>query len=244
MEKTRIIFIEETDSTNRYLRDYAQDSGEDITVAVCSYQTAGRGQGTNSWESEPGQNLLFSILLHDVPLSPHRQFLLSMADALAQKDALSVYTDGITLKWPNDVYWKDRKLGGTLIETSLTGNRIRKCIIGTGINVNQRRFLSDAPNPVSLANILGKDIDIYGVLHSILTHFGRYYEMLRNEQYDEIIKPYHESLYRCTGMYAYEDCHGRFQAAIDHVEPDGPIILRRMDNSFSRYAFKEVKYVL
>ncbi|MBQ1701681.1 MAG: biotin--[Prevotella sp.] len=132
-----LIRLEETDSTNRYLHDYHPVEGETMTVVVAKHQTAGKGCGSNVWESENGKNLLLSILVHPVMLPVAKQFLLSMAGALAVKDVLDKYTKDITLKWPNDVYWKDRKICGTLIETSLGGGRMKDCIFGIGLNVNQ-----------------------------------------------------------------------------------------------------------
>ena len=135
-----IIRLEEVGSTNNYLRSYKPAAGEKITVVTADYQTAGRGQGTNKWESERGKNLTFSILIHPVMVPLQSQFLLSMMGGIALKMALTKYTDGITLKWPNDVYWNDRKLSGTLIETTISCGHITNCIFGVGLNVNQTDF--------------------------------------------------------------------------------------------------------
>ena len=150
----KTIHVKETDSTNNWLKSYQSEAGEDMTVVTTDYQSAGRGCGSNQWESEAGKNLMFSILLHP-KVSAKDQFILSMANALALKDVLDSYTDSIKIKWPNDIYWNDKKIGGTLIETSLQGAEIKDFIIGTGINVNQQEFHSDAPNPVSLIQIIG-----------------------------------------------------------------------------------------
>ena len=128
-----IIHLEETDSTNRYLRELP--ANDDFVAVTADYQTAGRGQGSNSWESERGKNLLFSLRIRPTMVAPAQQFVLSMAGALALKSALDSYTDGITLKWPNDVYWNDRKISGTLIETSVADNMLKTCIFGIGINI-------------------------------------------------------------------------------------------------------------
>lgn len=242
MEKN-IIYLDETGSTNDYLRGLVPAGNVGMTVAVSAFQTAGRGQGTNKWESEAGKNLLFSILVHPASVPASRQFVLSMADALAQKKALETYTDGISLKWPNDVYWHDGKISGTLIEMSLAGRQIRDCIIGTGINVNQRIFLSDAPNPVSLAQILGRDVDVSEVLCRVLDAFTYYYNKVEEGCYDEIEALYHQSLYRCEGLHWYKDAGGRFMAEIAGVESDGHLVLRREDGRLSRYAFKEVRFL-
>ena len=117
------IEIDETTSTNDYLKsllatlDGVQQEPR-LTVAYADYQTAGRGQGSNKWESEQGKNLLFSILCHPVWLPVQSQFIISEAIALALHDALAVYTGGISIKWPNDIYWNDRKISGTIIENT------------------------------------------------------------------------------------------------------------------------------
>lgn len=156
----KVIRLKEVDSTNRYLHDCQQLPDGQSVLVVADYQTAGRGQGSNTWESEPGKNLLFSLAIQPKFVPVRRQFLLAEAEALAIKEALDSYTDGITLKWPNDVYWQDRKISGTLIETSLSAGAVKRCVFGTGIDVNQREFYSDAPNPVSLYQILGHEVPL------------------------------------------------------------------------------------
>ena len=156
----KIIHLHQTASTNDYLRTLPSPQDDSMTVVYADWQTAGRGQGSNKWESEAGKNLLFSILVCPTTIDITRQFILSMAGALAVKAALDKYTDSIRLKWPNDIYWHDRKISGTLIETSVKGRTLARCIYGIGLNVNQREFHSDAPNPVSLYNIIGVELSL------------------------------------------------------------------------------------
>ena len=244
MPSATIIRLEETDSTNTYLRQHASQMEAWMTVVTAEYQTAGRGQGVHTWESNRSENLLFSVLTHPVMVPVRSQFLLSEAGALALKEVLDGYTDGITLKWPNDIYWNDRKLSGTLIETSIGGGRIKNCVFGIGLNVNQKTFESDAPNPVSLAQILGHDIDREQLFKQIVAAFEKYYRMLENGQYDAISALYHEALYRRQGFYMYEDGDGRFDGAIVEVGDDGLLVLRDRDGRFREYEFREVKFVL
>ena len=244
MPSATIVRLEETDSTNTYLRQHASQMEAWMTVVTAKYQTAGRGQGVHTWESNRSENLLFSVLTHPVMVPVRSQFLLSEAGALALKEVLDGYTDGITLKWPNDIYWNDRKLSGTLIETSIGGGRIKNCVFGIGLNVNQKTFESDAPNPVSLAQILGHDIDREQLFKQIVAAFEKYYRMLENGQYDAISALYHEALYRRQGFYMYEDGDGRFEGAIVEVGDDGLLVLRDRDGRFREYEFREVKFVL
>ena len=244
MPSATIIRLEEADSTNTYLRQHASQMEAWMTVVTAEYQTAGRGQGVHTWESNRSENLLFSVLTHPVMVPVRSQFLLSEAGALALKEVLDGYTDGITLKWPNDIYWNDRKLSGTLIETSIGGGRIKNCVFGIGLNVNQKTFESDAPNPVSLAQILGHDIDREQLFKQIVAAFEKYYRMLENGQYDAISALYHEALYRRQGFYMYEDGDDRFEGAIVEVGDDGLLVLRDRDGRFREYEFREVKFVL
>lgn len=236
------IKLQETESTNLFLKNYVPTNAEEMVVAIADYQSAGRGQGDHTWESEPGKNLLFSILTHPHWIPVGKQFMLSMAGALALKDALDSYTEGITLKWPNDVYWNDRKISGTLIETTVSSKGIKRCIFGIGLNVNQNVFYSDAPNPVSLCQILGYEIDRDELLDKILDAFCRYYELLRRADYMDVSGIYHLSLYRRKGYHWYEDKEGRFEGAIVEVEDNGTLILHDKCGVIRSYTFGELKF--
>lgn len=239
---TKLIRLSETDSTNRYLRDYTPAADEVLTVCVADYQTAGRGCGSNTWESERGKNLTFSVLTHPTGLAPARQFTLSMAGALALKQVLDSLVDDITLKWPNDIYWRDRKLSGTLIETRVSGSTIRDCIFGIGLNVNQHQFLSDAPNPVSLCQILGHEVATEPLLQHIIESFEAWMQILADGGEAHILNNYRNSLYRKEGYHRYRDQEGEFEAQFVDIEPDGHLLLKDRKNLLRRYAFKEVMF--
>ena len=241
--KTKIIRLEEIDSTNRYLKDYREEGDEEMIVAVADYQTAGKGQGTHTWESEKGKNLLFSIKVYPHWIPVRRQFVLSMAGALAVKDALDSYVENITFKWPNDVYWNDQKISGTLIENTIDSKGIKSCVFGIGLNVNQLVFHSDAPNPVSLAQILGHEVDRDEVLKKILDGFEKYYELLRRADYMDVSGIYHLSLYRRKGFHPYRDADGEFEGALVEVEDDGHLILHDRQGRIRSYAFGEISIV-
>ena len=230
-----IIKLPNTTSTNDYLLGLNTD--QDVCV-VTDYQSAGKGMGINTWESEPGKNLLFSILLHPTWLPVNRQYLLSMTEAVAIVDVLG---SEFKIKWPNDSYFGDKKLSGTRIDVNLQGCSLKDVIIGTGINVNQEVFHSDAPNPVSLKNITGKEHDCDSLLQNILERFAYYYNKVKTAPQD-IVHLYHEHLYRRTGFHCYSDKDGTFQAEIVHVAENGIITLRRTDGTLSNYEFKELKF--
>lgn len=237
------IRLKEIASTNKFLKELGKTE-EPITIVVADYQTAGKGQGTNTWESERGKNLLFSILVHPTTIPIERQYILSEAAALSYKAVLDSYTTGISVKWPNDIYWQDRKISGTLIETALSKGVIKDFIIGTGINVNQQEFRSDAPNPVSLCQIIGREVPLEEVMNKVVDAFKRYYQMVIDVAYDTISQRYHASLYRKEGLFPYRDKDGEFMAAIDHVEDDGHLVLKDSDGNLRAYAFKEVHFII
>ena len=230
-----IIKLSDTASTNDYLLGLNTD--QDLCV-VTDYQSAGKGMGTNTWESEPGKNLLFSILLHPTWLPINKQYLLSMAEAVAIVEVLG---KGFEIKWPNDIYYGDKKLSGTRIDINLQGSTLKDVIIGTGINVNQEVFLSDAPNPISLKNITGQEQDRDILLRDILERFYIYYNKVQDSP-QEVVRRYHEHLYRRTGMHTYADKDGTFQAEIVSVAENGIITLRRDDGTLSSYEFKELRF--
>ncbi|WP_300724543.1 biotin--[acetyl-CoA-carboxylase] ligase [uncultured Bacteroides sp.] len=239
------IRLDETTSTNSYLDRLCNKSDvPELTAVYTAYQSEGRGQRGNSWESEAGANLLFSFVLYPDFLPAHNQFLLSQITALALQEVLSQYTDDITIKWPNDIYWNDKKLCGTLIENDLTGIHISRCISGTGVNLNQQQFVSDAPNPVSLSQITGRRYNQEEILHQIMEKVSFYYSRLKSGQTEEIVSRYKNALYRKDGFYAYKDKDGTFLARIHDIEPIGKLILQDKQGMFRQYMFKEVEYIL
>lgn len=245
MEKT-IIRLEEVSSTNDYLKGYkpTNEKEDSMVVVIADYQTRGKGQGSNSWESEAGKNLLMSIRVHPRYVPVRYQFFLSMAGALAVRDAVSGYVEDVKLKWPNDIYVGDRKLSGTLIETSVAQRQLKDCVFGVGINVNQSVFQGGAPNPVSLYQLLGKEIDREELAEKVIAAFERYCQMLRNGAYGDVSALYHLALYRRKGYYPYRDADGEFEAEVLEVEDDGHLILHERTGKIRSYAFKEVAYII
>ncbi len=226
--------IDETDSTNRWLRE---QGGEENVVVWADYQTAGRGCGTNHWESERGKNLTFSMLLHPHDVPAQKQFRISRAISLAICKALGQHIGDLSIKWPNDIYWRDGKIGGILIEVTLQGNKVKDCIIGIGLNINQRVFRSDAPNPVSMWQICEQETDCEQLLQEILQAFQEYMGKSNKDEYQSM-------LYRRKGFHPYADKDGAFMAEIIDVEDDGHLLLRDDNGQLRRYAFKEVTFII
>lgn len=242
------IQLESTDSTNSDARRRL-DNGEplpDISLVIANSQTAGRGQRGNTWEAEAGKNLLFSIVCHPEFVRASEQFVLSQAIALAVALTINevVQTDDCRVKWPNDIYIGDKKVSGTLIECDLRGSNIETCIIGTGVNINQIVFRSDAPNPVSIAQIAGKEFDREAILSQILGRFTTIYNVIRRGNADSVRRLYKVWLYRKSGFHKYSDAKGEFLAEIADVEKTGHLVLRLENDELRRYEFKDVKFVI
>lgn len=241
------IKVSQTASTNTYLSRLAATlPGGTVIYTPC--QTAGRGQKGNSWESEDGKNLTFSLLLKRPPVKARDQFYLSEAAALAVVEALTAEAgEGFTVKWPNDVYWRDLKVCGMLLENSLDGSDIATCIVGIGINVNQQRFVSDAPNPVSLINITGREHDLEALLRRVCSRLEALADSLGDDSArEDLHQRYMAVLYRNDGKwYPFEDAAGhRFKAMVDGISPDGTLTLRHEDGTTHDYLFKQVRHII
>lgn len=238
------IHLDEVESTNSFLHAYSGKEGSLMTIAHAEYQTAGRGQGGNRWESAKGLNLTFSVKSYPVDLPVNRQYLMLEAGALAVYHALSGYSDGFSIKWPNDIYWKDYKISGTLSECSVSSHGVRSCILGTGINVNQTHFQGNVPNPISLSTIVGHEVSRMALLDKVTEHLAVLLERINKRDYEMVDKEYKQHLYRSKGYHLYEDANGRFEAEYSDILDNGHLLLKRRDGLVSEYAFKEVAFVL
>ena len=209
----KIIHIEETDSTNHWLKEH----GEGNMVVVADYQTAGRGCGSNSWESERGRNLTFSMLIHPENILAKEQFRITEVVSVAMCRMLQSYIyNKVEIKWPNDIYVGDKKICGILIENRLQGTEIKDSIIGIGLNVNQKEFKSDAPNPVSLYQLTGQETDLEEMLMAFLDCFD-------------------------SELKSKTTC---FTARLTDVLPDGRLLLVDQEGRECTYAFKEIQFII
>ena len=153
-----VMEYEEVASTNSLAEKLPLSELKDKQVILTWRQTQGRGQATNRWESAPGKNISMTVIFRPERLEAGKQFAVSMVIALGCLDFLSHYVEGVTVKWPNDVYVGERKISGILIEHRVAGAHIQSSLCGIGVNINQEQFLSDAPNPVSLFQLLGREL--------------------------------------------------------------------------------------
>lgn len=177
-----LITLKEVDSTNTFLKDVLSKSTPllDGTVILAEKQFAGRGQTNNTWISEPGKNLTFSILLNPSFMEVERQFELNKAISLALNDVLSKYAgNDASIKWPNDSYLGNKKVAGMLIENIILGNRIRHAIIGIGLNINQTNFPAHLNNVTSMKLFLQRDYDLMLLLGEICSAVEARYLQLK-----------------------------------------------------------------
>ena len=144
-----IIWLDVAESSNDEARK-AIDSLDNLSVVAVRCQTKGRGQHTNTWETEPGQNLTFTIVLKDLQILPSEQIAISQITALSVVDFLAMHDIEAKIKLPNDIYVDAKKICGILIENSICSNKIVWSIIGIGININQTIFPASLPNPTSI----------------------------------------------------------------------------------------------
>ncbi len=240
----RKIELRETSSTNDYLHSQRLDLKERITIVTAEFQSSGRG-ATGQWQSLPGENLLFSLLIHPSMVEASGLFILSQTICLSICEALNGFAEGFRIKWPNDIYWGDKKVVGILIENELAGKHVSDCIIGVGVNVNQRYFGEDVPNPTSLSLILRQNaVDRSQMLDSIVSAFDCLYAKVEEGRVAEIREKYLCHLYRKDEEYQYQDSEGRFTATLKTVEPSGHLRLLDKEGRERRYAFKEVQFIV
>lgn len=210
-------------------------------IVVLTYrQSSGRGQAGNSWESSPDSNFSFTVILYPGFFPASEQFAISMAVSLACTDFLGRYAEGICVKWPNDIYAGERKIGGILIEHAVRGSHIAYSLCGIGLNMNQKEFLSDAPNPVSLTNLTGRKYDLRECLPLLLEALGKRMDGISD--FYGLKKDYMSLLYRKDVWADWEDAKGSFRAVIEDVDDYGRLVLKDETGRRRIYGFKQVIY--
>ena len=236
-----IYHLDITTSTNDDARNEKYREGD---VVWADFQTAGRGQRGHIWHSKRGENLTFSVVLEPTFLPIAEQFSVSEVVALSLVDILSEYGIGARIKWTNDIYVGDKKLVGILIEHSLAPTTLRRTIVGIGININQTEFDASLPNPVSMAQLLGRELDAEEVLHCFLKHLQRNYATLREMQ-NVLHERYNSLLYRLNEYHTYALPSGeKFSAKILGTAPNGALRLEDKKGTIKDYLFKEVEFVI
>ena len=241
-----LVVVNQLDSTNTFLKDMLSNSKPvpEGTVIMADAQTAGRGQHQNKWHSQPGKNLTFSILLKPSFLSVLSQFDLVRAVSLGVINGLKALpARSLKIKWPNDIYFNDKKLGGILIENMVQGGMIRNSIIGIGLNINQEHFPPEVPNPVSVKQILQTDCDLKALLAEICSSIEACYLQLKAGKTALVRKSYLERLYwyNIPGTYKVKDL--TFTGVITGVKTNGLLVVENGKDGVSEYDIKEIEFL-
>lgn len=235
--------LSQTESTNNYAAAQLMTKRpNEGAVFVADCQTVGRGQINNFWESEPGKNLTFSFVIYPEFLRIDRQFEISKAVSLGVADFLSERVDRVRIKWPNDLYVENRKIAGILIENSIRMGKISSCIVGIGLNINQQKFLSDAPNPVSLAMLTGGEYDLVDLLEKLLLKIDARYQQLKSGLTHPIDSDYLSCLYRYQEWAHYRMNDEVFEGKIKGVDEIGRLMIENRQQNTLTFHFKEVAF--
>lgn len=241
----QIVRIQVTGSTNNYANQQIRENEcREGTVFLAYEQTAGRGQVRNFWESEPGANLTFSIVIYPDFLEIRHQFLISKVVTLGIYKALSKYIDDLKIKWPNDIYAGNKKLGGILIENSIMYGLLKSTVIGIGLNVNQTVFRSSAPNPISLKTLTNQHFDLDVILEEVLFGINSYYVLLRDGGEELIDQKFVSVLYRLNEMHFFRAEKEDFEGEIMGINEIGQLLIRKIDGAILDFHFKEVEFLL
>ncbi len=238
----KLKFLPSCHSTNTIASEMVM-SGEATNghIVITDFQEKGRGQRGNRWESEPSQNLLFSIILDAAFLDPSECFYLNIITSLALIDVLNEYTgDQMKVKWPNDIYYENKKVSGMLIENFIKKNSIGYSIIGIGLNVNQEKFANEIAT--SLALICHQKFDKQDLLEYILIRLEQRFLALKKSQLSDLKSEYFHNMYWKDEIHVFKDKDGLFNGRIVGVEDGGKILLE-LEEGYRLYDFKQIEFI-
>ncbi len=240
----RIVRVNTLDSTNSHALQLLKDTNPSGgTVVMALNQTEGRGQQTNAWESESGKNLTISLILRPDFILAQDQFQVSMLISLGVSDYLKTYTENVSIKWPNDIYIKDKKIAGILIEQSIMGAHLSHSVCGIGLNVNQTKFVSDAPNPISLQIMTNENYNLEDELTKLLASIEKRYLQIQNGNPQQLEQDYLDALYWMNETHEFEDEDGDFSGQIVGISEFGQLLIKDEENEVRTYNFKEVSFI-
>lgn len=232
------------DSTNIYAMDRLQANLAAHGAAFFAHhQTAGKGQRGKTWTDEAGNNIALSVIIDPSFLFLSNQFPLSMMVAAGCYDFFSKYAgDETAIKWPNDLYWRDRKAGGILIENQVRGNKWQGAVAGIGININQALFPENVKNPVSLKQITGKNHDVIALAKELCACLDIRYRQLQNGQTALLHDFYNRHLYQKDRQVKLKKDNRSFVCTIKEVSLSGELIVA--NGPQEHFQFGEVEWLL
>jgi BirA family biotin operon repressor/biotin-[acetyl-CoA-carboxylase] ligase len=236
--------LDSVDSTNNYAMANAHAGLAKHGAAFFAHaQTNGKGQRGKQWQTGAGENIAISIVIDPEPLQQTQQFYLSMAVALACFDFFNKFAgDETTIKWPNDLYWRDRKAGGVLIETALRGNSWKWAVVGIGININQPKFSQELKNPVSLKQITGKNFDIIAMAKELHLLVMKRVNGINTQPFDILVQEYNAILYKRNEKVTLKYNNQIIEAVIDSVAASGELLVN--DSIQKQFTFGEVEFLI
>lgn len=239
----KLIKLNAIDSTNDFLKKMSQNQQlENFTVVLAETQNKGKGQQGEKWLSEPGKNLITSILISNTISDIRGVFLLNISVALSIINTLeTLKIPSLYIKWPNDIMSENKKIAGILIENLIKEKGKIESIVGIGLNLNQTNF-EDLTKASSLKNITDKEFDIEDILNKIITELKLNIEKIHLNQESYLWESYHKWLYKKGTPMAFEnEQRGRFMGIIQGVSKDGKLELMHEDDSVKQYGIKEIK---
>ena len=240
-----IVKLNTIDSTNNYFSNRLKESKfPEGTIISTLFQSSGKGIGSNKWESEKGKNILCSLVLYPDFLPVDKNFLLSKVISLGIVNYVQAKSNFIKIKWPNDIYYQNKKLAGILIENIIKGSNITQSIIGFGFNLNQKTFISDAPNPVSLNQITNKTYSIDQEIVKLRNNIRFFYDKLKAGKFEEINKEYIKCLYRYNEFHSYISNNEKINAKITGVNEFGHLQIITKTQGKKEFDFKEIEFVI
>ncbi len=242
----KIIYFDEIESTSDYAVDLiSKINPPEGTCVLADYQSCGRGQIGRSWYSSANQNLLLSYLIYPFQIPIDQQYYLNMMASLAVFDTLKVYGFEPKIKWPNDIYIKDKKVCGILIQNILRGDQIKASVIGIGLNVNESNFPAQLPNATSLFMESEIEYDRMEILAALNKKIEWHYLLLKSIKWEAIPKMYISHLYRLDVSSQFETSDlGMFYAKITGVDSQGRLCLHTDDGKILQFRHGEIKYII
>jgi BirA family biotin operon repressor/biotin-[acetyl-CoA-carboxylase] ligase len=239
--------LDRVGSTNKYAFDLCKNKdAKEGEVFLAKEQYEGRGYHANSWLSEPGKNLTFSLILQPDFILPARQFLITQFISLAILDLLNelIHQENMHIKWPNDIYINDVKVGGILVQNTIIGNAFEYSIIGIGLNVNQKEFSAELPNPTSIIHYSKEENELDDLLNDLLNCIDKRYERLMMVNDTKALeKEYLDHLYRFNQIHDFKDENGSFKGKITGVGEYGELMIVDESGTTKAYHFKEVEFL-
>jgi BirA family biotin operon repressor/biotin-[acetyl-CoA-carboxylase] ligase len=238
----RFIWLERVDSTNSYCIQLAEKGEPEGLVVAAYFQEQGRGQRGNTWDSDEGMNLTFSILLRPTFMKAEEQFEVSKVIALSICDWLKINGIEACIKWPNDIYVGEKKIAGILIENSFSSSQLDVSVVGIGLNLNQTIFSPKIPNPTSMKLIKGIQYRPEIVLRELLVSIQMRYLQLKYGLSQKVADDYLKTLFRFETFSSYSRAGELFKAKIIGIKPTGELILETEQGEQKSYGFKEVYF--